>query len=114
MEVRSMIVLCTFVLDFSRLELRRGERCLKLTPIEMRLLALLGGHLEQWVSRREIHSEVWEDPADIQPYGEDKVDMAIARLRRKLKASGIPLVIRSSRHHGVSATCVREVNASAP
>ncbi|WP_306590912.1 response regulator transcription factor [Geothrix sp. 21YS21S-4] len=70
-----------FRFDLPRLEARREERALDLTPREFRLLEILITHAGRTHSRKELLQLAWE--ADARPTART-VDVHIANLRRKL------------------------------
>jgi DNA-binding response OmpR family regulator len=88
------------VLDPSRLILKKGESEIELTRIETRLLTLLGLHFRQWVNHRQVRRIVWNEAHGEATMRCDKVDAAVARIRRKLKRHTVPLTIHTSRRFG--------------
>lgn len=89
------------VLDTLHLALRCGAHSILLTPIEYRLLAHLGAHLNAWVSEASIREAVWLDQIIGVNERSDKVEAAVARIRRKLKSGSFPLKLRTSRQTGL-------------
>lgn len=63
-------------------EVRIGERALRLTPKEYKLLEYLMLHIDEVISRTELLEKVWEMNFDPQS---NVIDVHIARLRSKLK-----------------------------
>jgi DNA-binding response OmpR family regulator len=77
-------------LDRIRHTARRGERELKLTPTEFRLLEYLLRHPEEVVRRTELLEKVWDLQFDP---GSNVVDVHVANLRKKLQDAGtVPLL----------------------
>ena len=70
-----------FRFDLPRLEARREDRPLELTPREFRLLEILITHAGRTHSRKELLQLAWEP--DARPSART-VDVHIANLRRKL------------------------------
>ena len=68
--------------DLIRHEVTIGERALKLTPSEFRLLALLVGEPERVFSRREIMQHLWNSSY---VGSERSADIHVSNLRRKLE-----------------------------
>jgi DNA-binding response OmpR family regulator len=73
------------------LRARRGEQAVELTRREATLLALFASEGGRIVSRRRLLHEVWGFP-DPDRVETRTVDMHIAKLRRKLDASGNALI----------------------
>ena len=67
-----------------------GQRRLDLTKLEFDLLAYLGQHAEQVVTRREILENVWQRSADGRNGSSDyqTIDVHVSWLRRKLGETG--------------------------
>ncbi|MFO0093609.1 MAG: winged helix-turn-helix domain-containing protein, partial [Gemmatimonadaceae bacterium] len=61
--------------------LRRGDRDLPLTPLEVAVLAYRAAHAGRVVSRAELMEHVWDDHPD--RYS-NIIDVYASRLRRKL------------------------------
>lgn len=79
-----------FRFDLPRLEARREERALDLTPREFRLLEILITHPGRTHSRRELLQLAWEP--DARPSART-VDVHIANLRKKLgEEQGTPWI----------------------
>jgi two-component system, OmpR family, response regulator len=77
-------------LDPTSHEASYGERCVRLTPTEFRLLAALAAQAERAVSRRELVRAAWPDGAVVH---DNTIDVYLARLRRKLRAlPGAPAI----------------------
>ncbi len=90
------------VLDFDRQSAfvtdRGIERSLDLTPIEIKILALLTKRLDQVYSRDQIMNLVWSETF----ISDRTVDSHIAHLRRKIGATSV--VIKTSKSFGYQAT----------
>jgi DNA-binding response OmpR family regulator len=71
------------VIDTSRLQVRRGDEALNLTPTELRLLIYLARHPGQALSRNQILDAVWGYNADVD--SERLVNVHIRRLREKVE-----------------------------
>jgi two-component system response regulator MprA len=83
-------------LDPTSHEAAYGERGVRLTPTEFRLLAALAAQAERAVSRRELVRAAWPDGAVVH---DNTIDVYLARLRRKLRAlPGAPAITTM---HGV-------------
>ena len=71
-----------FEVDFGRFELRRGESCIDLTPLEFKLLATFVRNRGQAVSRDRLLDLVWGEEI----YVTDRViDNHVANLRKKIE-----------------------------
>lgn len=75
------------VLDPARHCLRYGEREVRLTPTEFRLLAAITSRSGEVVRRRAVVAAAWPDGAIVT---ENTVDAYAARVRRKLREVGSP------------------------
>ena len=85
------------VFDRETLEVRRGERSIKLTAKELALLELLMSSPGKVFSRTRILNNVWgydKDPLT------NVVDVYIARLRKKVDDGNKPTLIQTVRGHG--------------
>lgn len=65
--------------DFGELELRTGDRVIRLTLMEARLLRYLAQHADKTVSRRSLLTDVWGVSADADTRA---VDNFVTRIRR--------------------------------
>lgn len=74
-----------------------GERHLRLTPTEFRLLAVLDGRPGEVVRRRVLIASGWPDGAIVH---ENTLDSYIRRLRAKLTEVGAPVGIATVRRVG--------------
>ncbi len=85
------------VVDTARMEVRRGEAVLDLTPTEFRLLALLAASPERVVSKAQLLDRLWA-----YDFGGDTgvIEKVVSRLRRKVDADGRPPLIRTVRGFG--------------
>jgi two-component system response regulator RegX3 len=72
---------CRF--DLVNLEARRGTEPIPLTPREAGILRLLHHHRGRPVSRSELLEEIWHARGDMMTR---TVDMAVAKLRRKIES----------------------------
>jgi two-component system OmpR family response regulator len=69
-------------LDPTTHEASNGERSVRLTPTEFRLLGALAARPEQVVARRELVRAAWPEGAVVH---DNTIDVYLARLRRKLR-----------------------------
>jgi two-component system, OmpR family, response regulator len=69
-------------LDPTTHEASCGERSVRLTPTEFRLLGALAAQAERAVSRRELVRVAWPDGAIVH---DNTIDVYLARVRRKLR-----------------------------
>ena len=77
-------------LDPTNLEASCGERSVRLTPTEFRLLGALAAQAERAVSRRELVRAAWPAGAVVH---DNTIDVYLARLRRKLgMLAGAPAI----------------------
>jgi two-component system OmpR family response regulator len=83
-------------LDPMTLEVSCGERSIRLTPTEFRLLGALAAQPERAVSRRELVRTAWPAGAVVH---DNTIDVYLARLRRKLRT--LPDVPAITTVHGV-------------
>jgi two-component system OmpR family response regulator len=86
-------------LDPSTHAMHAGERSIRLTPTEFRLLAALAGRPAQVVRRRELISAAWPDGAIVH---DNTLDTYVGRLRRKLRELGVEEQIETVRGVGYS------------
>lgn len=70
-------------LDVQTRRVMRGSREIALTPREFDLLAFLGHHVDETVTRQMIAREVWREPNRATPL-DNVIDVHLAHLRRKL------------------------------
>jgi DNA-binding response OmpR family regulator len=70
---------------FAGSEVSVGDRAVRLTPTEFRLLTALVRHPNQVLSPDQLLAQAWQDPAGIGP---DRVKFTVMRLRRKLGQHG--------------------------
>jgi DNA-binding response OmpR family regulator len=78
--------------DVSRHQAWRGERELSLTPIQFRLLVALLEHVGDTVSKELLFYECWRRHDDPRDDGAHVVEVHISALRKKLHASGEPIL----------------------
>ena len=85
----SVLSLHDLTVDPLRHEVRRGERVVKLSPTEFRLLQLLITHPGQVLSKGQIQEAVWQ-----YDFGRDSgvVERFISHLRRKVDEGEVPLI----------------------
>jgi two-component system, OmpR family, response regulator len=76
---------------------RYGDRAIPLTPTEFRLLAALAARRGAVVRRAVLIATGWPDGAIVH---DNTLDAYIARIRRKLRDSGAPTVIETTRGIG--------------
>jgi two-component system OmpR family response regulator len=69
-------------LDPTSFEASCGERQIRLTPTEFRLLGALAAQAQRAVSRRELIRAAWPEGAVVH---DNTIDVYLARLRRKLR-----------------------------
>lgn len=101
-----------FRFDLPRLEARRDDAMLDLTPREFRLLEILITHAGRTHSRKELLQLAWE--ADARPTART-VDVHIANLRRKLgEETGSPWIATVGGEGYRWVTPVETVPGSAP
>jgi two-component system, OmpR family, response regulator len=84
------------ILDPTTHEATGGERSVRLTPTEFRLLGALATHAERVVRRRDLVRAAWPDGAVVH---DNTIDVYLARLRRKLRE--IPGAPAITTVHGV-------------
>jgi two-component system, OmpR family, response regulator len=72
-------------LDPTSFEVSDGERIVRLTPTEFRLLGALAARPDLTVSRRDLVRAAWPEGAVVH---DNTIDVYLARLRRKLRALG--------------------------
>src|SRR5689334_21066518 len=72
-------------IDFGQRAVRVGERELRLTPLEFRLLATFVRNPRQVLSREQLLALVWGDSFGV---GGDQVKLYVGYLRRKLNPDG--------------------------
>jgi len=92
-------------LDPSTREVRRGNREIKLTATEYRLLELLMRHPGRGVSRSAILDAVWGLEEEIE---ENTLDAFVSLLRAKIKTKSEPQLIQTIRGFGY---CLRAVSS---
>jgi two-component system alkaline phosphatase synthesis response regulator PhoP len=68
--------------DFTRCELRRGERAVEMTPIEFKLLAAFIRHRGQTLNRSKLLDQVWGRETFVT---DRVVDTHITNLRKKIE-----------------------------
>ncbi len=83
-------------LDPTSFEVACGERSVRLTPTEFRLLGALAARPERVVSRRELIRAAWPDGAVVH---DNTLDVYLARMRRKLRELQDAPLIQTA--HGV-------------
>jgi two-component system OmpR family response regulator len=79
----SVVAGAGLTLDPATFEVSRGQRSVRLTPTEFRLLGALAAQPEQVVSRRELVRAAWPDGAIVH---DNTIDVYLARMRRKLRS----------------------------
>jgi DNA-binding response OmpR family regulator len=86
------------VIDLARMQVKRGERSVALTPREVGIVRWLYQHRDRVVTRAELLEQVFGQRGDLQTRA---VDMAIAVLRKKLEPDpGKPTLIVSVKGAG--------------
>jgi two-component system response regulator MprA len=80
--VNGTITAAGLSLDPTSYEASCGERSVRLTPTEFRLLGALAAQAERAVSRRELVRVAWPDGAVVH---DNTIDVYLARVRRKLR-----------------------------
>jgi two-component system response regulator MprA len=80
--VNDTITAAGLSLDPTSYEASCGERSVRLTPTEFRLLGALAAQAERAVSRRELVRVAWPDGAVVH---DNTIDVYLARVRRKLR-----------------------------
>ncbi|HWX45879.1 MAG TPA: response regulator transcription factor [Solirubrobacteraceae bacterium] len=77
-------------LDPTNHEVSCGERSVRLTPTEFRLLGALAAQPERAIGRRDLMRAAWPDGAVVH---DNTIDVYLARLRRKLRTlPGAPAI----------------------
>ena len=84
-------------IDRASMEVRRGERRIKLTAREYRLLEFMALNARRVLSREVLLSRVWKDDPGVTP---NAVEVYVGYLRRKLEAPGEPRLIHTVRGVG--------------
>lgn len=94
---RSRLANCGLTLDPAAHQVRWQGKLVALRPRELRLLALFLAHPDELFSRERIVSEIGQDSE----IGDERtVDVWVGRLRRTLRAHGVPDVLRTVRSFG--------------
>jgi len=78
-------------------ELERGDDSISLPPTEMRIMLCLVHHAGQTVRRSALEAAAWGIQEAVTP---NALDVALHRLRRKLRAVGSRQQIVNIRNHG--------------
>jgi DNA-binding response OmpR family regulator len=78
-------------------ELERGEQSVSLPPTEMRIMLCLVHHAGQTVRRSALDAAAWGMQEAVTP---NALDVALHRLRRKLRTIGSSQQIVNVRNHG--------------
>ena len=84
-------------IDRASMEVRRGERRIKLTAREYRLLEFMALNARRVLSREVLLSRVWKDDPGVTP---NAVEVYVGYLRRKLDTPGEPRLIHTVRGVG--------------
>ena len=84
-------------IDRASMEVRRGERRIKLTAREYRLLEFMALNARRVLSREVLLSRVWKDDPGVTP---NAVEVYVGYLRKKVDAPGEPRLIRTVRGVG--------------
>ena len=84
-------------LDTKTLEVKRGERQIKLTPQEFKLLEYLMGNQNQVLTREMILNRIWPSAPDVETR---VVDVYIGYLRKKIDSGEDKNLIHSIRGFG--------------
>jgi len=93
------------LLDLGRLEARRDERVVSLTPREAGILRWLHRHRARAVSRRELLVHVWGSSGDL---ATRTVDVTIANLRQKIERDpSAPRIVVAVKGVGYAWTAAR-------
>lgn len=94
---RNRLANCGLTLDPAAHQVRWQGKLIALRPREFRLLALFLAHPDELFSRERIVSEIGQDSE----IGDERtVDVWVGRLRRTLRAHGVPDVLRTVRSFG--------------
>jgi two-component system, OmpR family, response regulator len=80
------------LVDVSRHQAWRGDHEISLTPIQFRLLVSLLEHVGDVVSKGMLFDECWRRHDDPRGDGDHLVEVHLSELRRKLHASGEPIL----------------------
>ena len=84
-------------IDRAPMEVRRGERRIKLTAREYRLLEFMALNHRRVLSREVLLSRVWKDDPGVTP---NAVEVYVGYLRKKVDAPGEPRLIHTVRGVG--------------
>jgi DNA-binding response OmpR family regulator len=84
-------------IDRASMEVRRGERRIKLTAREYRLLEFMALNARRVLSREVLLSRVWKDDPGVTP---NAVEVYVGYLRKKVDAPGEPRLIHTVRGVG--------------
>ena len=84
-------------LDSRRMEVRRAQKIISLTPLEFKLLEYLIRNKNTVVSRKELLTQLWQYSPDIQTR---VVDVYIGYLRKKIDGQSTRKLISSIRGMG--------------
>jgi DNA-binding response OmpR family regulator len=84
-------------IDRASMEVRRGERRIKLTAREYRLLEFMALNARRVLSREVLLSRVWKDDPGVTS---NAVEVYVGYLRKKLDAPGEPRLIHTVRGVG--------------
>jgi DNA-binding response OmpR family regulator len=80
------------LLDVGRHQVWRGDREISLTRIQFRLLVSLLEHVGDVVSKEMLFDECWRRHDDPRDDGDHLVEVHLSELRKKLHASGAPIL----------------------
>jgi two-component system phosphate regulon response regulator PhoB len=93
------LVFADIVMDLGRHRVYRGNRSIRLVPLEFRLLRFLMQHPRQVFSRQDLLEAVWSGEVYVEAR---TVDVYIGRLRRALSHADEPDLVRTIRAAGYS------------
>jgi DNA-binding response OmpR family regulator len=96
-EGEEVLRVADLTIDRASMEVRRGEREIKLTAREYRLLEFMALNHRRVLSREVLLSRVWKDDPGVTP---NAVEVYVGYLRKKLDAPGEPALIHTVRGVG--------------
>jgi DNA-binding response OmpR family regulator len=96
-EGEEVLRVADLTIDRATMEVRRGERRIKLTAREYRLLEFMALNARRVLSREVLLSRVWQDDPGVTP---NAVEVYVGYLRKKVDAPGESKLIHTIRGVG--------------
>jgi len=97
MEGEEILQVGNLTLNRATMEVRRGEREIKLTAREFRLLEFMALNPRRVLSREVLLSRVWREESGVTP---NAVEVYVGYLRKKVDAPDEPKLIHTVRGSG--------------